>query len=190
MTWDLPTSVDIDGKAYKIRSDYRAILDICTALTDPELSEQERGYVVLALFYPDFDTIPPKPKCLEQAIERCFWFIRLGEEEPKKQQTATLVSWEQDFQYIVAPINRVAGHEIRADKYMHWWTFVGYYNEIGGDCTFAQIVRIRDKLSRHKKLDKDEQKWYRENRQLVDIKRTYTEAEHSLLMQMVGGKDG
>ena len=35
----LPTSVNVSGKEYNIRSDYRAILDICTALNDPELSD-------------------------------------------------------------------------------------------------------------------------------------------------------
>lgn len=188
MNWDLPTTVTVQGEEYAIRSDYRVILDICTALTDPELDDRSRGYVVLDLFYPDFDDIPVR--AYDEAIEQCFWFIRLGEEEQQNQRKTTLVSWEQDFQYIVAPINRVAGHEIRADEYMHWWTFVGFYNEIGGDCTFAQIVRIRDKLAKHKKLDKDEQKWYRENRDKVDIKRKYTDAEHDLLMQMAGGKNG
>ena len=188
MIWGLPTTVTVKGEEYPIRSDYRVILDICTALTDAELDDNARGYVCLDLFYEDFNSLPLD--AYDEAIEQCFWFIRCGEEEQKRQKKTTLVSWAQDYNYIIAPINRVAGHEIRADEYLHWWTFVGYYNEIGGDCTFAQIVRIRDKLGRGKKLDKDEQKWYRENKQIVDIKRTYTEAEHGLLMQMAGGNNG
>ena len=43
--------------------------------------------------------------------------------------------------------NRVLGQEVRAAKYMHWWTFLAAYQEIG-ECTFAQIVRIRDRLAR------------------------------------------
>ena len=37
----LPTSVDIDGTEYEIRSDYRAALDICMAMSDAELDEQD-----------------------------------------------------------------------------------------------------------------------------------------------------
>lgn len=87
-----------------------------------------------------------------------------------------LVDWEQDFTYIVAPINRVTGQEVRAVEYMHWWTFLLAYYEIG-DCTFAQIVRIRDLRARGKPLDKTDQDWYNRNRRLVDFKRKYTEQD-------------
>ena len=55
------------------------------------------------------------------------------------------------------------------------------YYEIGGDCLFAQIVQIRDKLQRGKTLDKTEREWYRKNRHLVDFKQTYTAAEEDLI---------
>ena len=151
MMYELPTSVEIEGTAYEIRSDYRAALDICAALSDPSLSDGDRALVILDIFYPGFAEAP------------------------------RLVDWEQDFPYIVAPVNRVCGQEIRAVSYMHWWTFVSYYYEIGGDCTFAQIVHIRDKLARGKTLDKSERVWYRQNRRLVDFKTTYTDAEEQLL---------
>ena len=92
------------------------------------------------------------------------------------------MDWEQDFQYIVAPINRVAGGEIRSVEYMHWWTFVSFNYEIG-DCLFAQIVRIRDKMARGKPLDKEERAWLRDNRRLVEFKHKYTEAEDEILNQ-------
>lgn len=90
------------------------------------------------------------------------------------------MDWEQDFKYIVAPINRVTGTEIRSIEYMHWWTFIAAYYEIG-DCTFAQIVRIRDKKARGKPLDKTEQDWYRKNRNLVDLKTKYTQEDEETL---------
>ena len=58
------------------------------------------------------------------------------------------------------------------------------YQEIG-DCLFAQIVGIRRKLARGKKLDKSEQEFYRNNRQLVDFKRKYTEMENDILSMWV-----
>ena len=83
------------------------------------------------------------------------------------------MDWEQDYSLIIAPINRVMGQEIRAVEYMHWWTFLAAYNEIG-DCTFAQVVRIRDHRARGKPLDKTDQEFYRRNRHLVDLKAKYT----------------
>lgn len=178
----LPTSLEIGGTEYEIRSDYRAVLDICAALSDPELDGRERAVALLDIFYPGFVGMPQER--YEEAVQKCLWFINGGTEE-RKGRSPRLVDWEQDFTYIVAPINRVTGQEIRALEYMHWWTFLSAYYEIG-DCTFAQIIRIRDRLARGKPLDKPDREWYRRNRELVDFKNTYTGAEQDLLKEWGG----
>lgn len=172
----LPTAVEVGGVGYAIRSDYRAVLDICAALSDPELDGRERAVVALTVFYPNVDAMPAEH--YEEALEQCLSFINGGAEEPP-QRAPKLLDWVQDFSYIVAPINRVTGQEIRAVEYMHWWTFLAAYYEIG-ECTFAQIVRIRDRLARGKPLDKQDREWYQRNQQLVDFKRKYTSAEDEL----------
>lgn len=181
MEYSLPTSVNVNGTEYSIRSDYRAILDIFQAIADPDLSREERVLALLFIFYPDFETMPPED--YQGAVDRCFWFINCGKtEKPDGRKHPQLVSWEQDFPYIVAPINRVVGQEIRAMEYMHWWSFMSAYLDIG-DCLFAQIVRIRSLKARGKKLNDMDKEWYRENRDLVDIRTAYTDAEDDLLKQ-------
>lgn len=181
----LPTSVEVCGVEYEIRSDYRAVLDICAAMQDPELANEDRAIVVLDVFYPAFESMPTDH--YQEAIKKCFWFINCGHDEKIEKKSPKLVDWEQDFQYIVAPINRVTGQEIRALEYMHWWTFIAAYNEIG-ECTFAQIVRIRNLKAKGKKLDKSDQEWYRKNRDIVDIKRHYTESDNDMVKQWTGKK--
>lgn len=184
MRYDLPTRVEVDGADYEIRSDYRAALDICAALADPELSRADKVLAALMIFYPGFDGMPPAH--YEGAARACFWFLNGGAEEEPGRKAPKLVDWEQDFPYIAAPVNRVLGQEIRAAKYLHWWSFLSAYYEIGGNCVFAQIVQVRDKLARGRPLDKAEREWYRRNRALVDFKHTYTEAENELLRQWTG----
>lgn len=181
--YELPTSVNVGGTDYEIRSDYRAVLDICAALADPELGEQDKAEVVLDIFYPAFADIPPEH--FQEAIERCFWFIGGGAEAQDQQKQPRLIDWEQDFQYIVAPVNRVLGEEIRSAQYLHWWTFLSAYMEIG-ECLFAQIVRIREKKATGKPLDKSDREWYRKNRHLVDFKTTFTEEENELVNKWAG----
>lgn len=176
----LPTKLDVCGTEYEIRSDYRVALDICAALSDPELDNQDKALAALDILYPGFDDMPPEH--YQEAVQRCYWFINGGSDETPRRKSPRLVDWEQDFQYIVAPINRVSGQEIRALEYMHWWTFLAAFYEIG-DCTFAQIVRIRNLKAKGKKLDKADQEWYRQNRHLVDFKTKYTEAEQDALKQ-------
>lgn len=178
MNYALPKSLSICGTEYAIRYDYRCILEICAAMEDPELSKQDKAIVAMVIFYPDFEDMPPEH--YQEAIKQCFWFINGGEDD-LGQKGPKLVSWEQDTKYIIAPVNRVLGQEIRDIPYdeetntggLHWWTFLSAYMEIG-DCVFAQIVRIRSLRAKGKKLDKADQEWYKQNRQLVDIKAKYT----------------
>lgn len=179
MNYSLPTEVEIKDINYSIRTDFRVVLDIFTVFNDPELSKNEQLFVALNMFYPDFDLMEPDE--IEEAVKQLFSFINGGESE-KNTKSPKLVDWEQDIKYILAPINRIAGVDIRSLDYLHWWTFLSYYLEIG-DCLFSQIVNIRNKKARHIRLDKSEQKWYRENRELVDFKIKYTAAEDEFIKQ-------
>lgn len=177
MMYDLPTSLEVCGTEYAIESDYRAILDIFAVLADENLSTDEKCIGVLGIFYPDFFSMPEEH--MEYAVQKCFWFINGGSED-KGKKSPKLMDWEQDFQLLVAPINRIAGAEIRAMQYLHWWTFLAYYGEIG-DCYFAQIVRIRDLKAKGKLTSKDDKEFYRRNRDVVDIKTRYSDAEENII---------
>jgi hypothetical protein len=185
MIYDLPTSLRVCGEEYEINSDFRAILDIIIALNDAALTDSQKVFFALGFFYPDYEKMPIEHH--QEALRWCFWFINGGkEDEQLPKRPMKLMDWEQDFQYIVSPVNRVLGFEMRAEKYLHWWTFLAAYMEIG-ECTFAQIVHIRDAKARGKKLDKADQEWYNRNRKIVDIKTTYTSDEIDLLKQWGGG---
>ena len=182
MNWTLPDSVEVQGTAYPLRTDYRCILDILTDLSGPEADGQERALAVLIGLYPDFDDMPPEH--YEDAVNAGIRFInRDSSDAPHK--APRLVDWEQDYSMIIAPINRVLGEEARALEYMHWWTFLAAYNEIE-DCTFAQVVRIRNHLARGKQLDKSDREWYRKNRHLVDFNRKYNSADDELMKEWGG----
>lgn len=184
MMYDLPKSLAVCGTEYDIRSDFREILDIIGILNDEELENQERAFVALLFFYPDFKEMPSEH--YQEAVEQCFWFINGGKHEKTEEKPSLrLMDWEQDFQFIISPVNRVIGREIRADAYLHWWTFLSAYMEIG-ECTFAQIVHIRDAKSRGKPLDASDKEWYRRNRDIVDMKTKYTSAEEELFKKWGG----
>lgn len=192
MIYDLPTSVEIDGVTYQIRSDYRAVLDILAALSDPELSDSDRAEAMLDIFYFEPTYLEMPLGDYEEAIQKFMWFLNCGNEEKSEKKQPKLMDWEQDFPLIVSPVNRVLGHDIRAIQYdrenntggLHWWTFMSAYQEIG-DCLFAQVVGIRRKKTMGKKLDKSEQEFYRNNRELVEFKHKYTEKENDLISMWV-----
>lgn len=173
----LPVALEVGGEEKPIRSDYRAALDIFLALTDPELDAYNRAMEFLEILYED----EIEPEDYEEAIQKGFWFLRGGEAEPK-EKGPQLVAWQQDFNYIAAPISKIIGQDIRGMEYLHWWSFLSAYMGIG-DCLFAEIVRIRDKNARGKKLDKADRDFYRRNREIIDIKKPLTEAEQEILSE-------
>lgn len=177
----LPTSVTIGKIEYKIRSDYRDILEIISVLNDPDYDERLKTIMVLTAFYAEPELIPAHK--LQEAMNVMFAFI--SQNDNTQNTPAGTVEWEQDFKYIIAPINRILGCEARSLDYMHWWTFLSAYLEIG-DCFFAQIVNIRNKRARNKKLDKAEQEFYKRNREIIDIKPRYNEAEEQMLKSLLG----
>ena len=82
----------------------------------------------------------------------------------------------QDEQIIFSAVNNVAKREVREVEYMHWWTFLSAYMEIG-ECTFTHILSIRQKRATGKKLEKWEQDYIRDNKDLVLLKDKLTEQE-------------
>lgn len=162
--FELPTSITIDGDNYPIRNqgDFRMVLDCFKCLQDIELTEQERILVALCIFYEDVADVEYVREVfntdskLVAAVEEMYNFFNCGQESIGAARNHKLIDWEKDSQVIVSAINNVAKKEIRAETYIHWWTFMGYYLAIG-ECPLSTIVNIRDKIVRGKKLEKWEQ---------------------------------
>lgn len=172
--WELPTSLEVGGKEYAIRTDYRVILDILAAMNDPEIFEPgmtedekkiEQTMTMLQILYIDFDSIPPKD--YQEAAEKAVDFIDCGIKGDDKPKPRTM-DWEQDAPIIAPEISKIAGRDIRIGE-THWWEFFGYYLGIG-EGVFNTIVSIREKKRKGKKLEKWEQEFYRNNKKLVDLK--------------------
>ena len=180
MMWSLPISVEIDGKEYAIRNkcDYRVVLDAICALNDEELEMEHRIECALFIFYEDLTGL----KDIQTAITEMMKIINLGEETTEEeQQKPQLMNWEHDFPQLAPPISRVLGYSVRdANRYTHWWDFIGAYMEIG-ECTFANIISIRNKRMKGKKLEDWEREFYRENKKMVDLPHKLTDEEQEWL---------
>lgn len=162
-TWGLPKTADIGGVTYSINTDYRDILEIIGYLNDAETPEVLRWRIAVGLFYEG--EIPESH--LNAAMEFLAAFISYGEHAGKP--SPKLMDWEQDAQIIVGDINKVAGMEVRAVPYLHWWTFLSYFYGIG-EGQLSSIVSIRAKKAKGKRLEKWEEEYYRENKEKIDFK--------------------
>lgn len=181
--WDLPQTAEIGSTTYDLNTDFRDILEIMGYLGDENNPEYLRWRIAIALFYEG--DIPQEHQ--QQAMEYLADFITCGQQRDKP--APRLLDWEQDAQIIVADVNKVAGMEIRAVPYLHWWTFLSYFHAVG-EGQLSTLVSIRDKLRRGKKLEKWEQDYYRGNKDRVDLKPKYSAedlAEQERLEKLLGG---
>lgn len=163
--YDLPTSLEIGGVGFPIRYGWRAVVDILAAFNDPELDDWGKQEVMLKILYPDWGQIPMQhiPEALQKACD----FIDCGQKDTGRPRPR-VYDWGQDALIIIPEINKVANTEVRLTPELHWWTFFGYFMGIG-DGVFATVVAIRSKIAKHKKLEKWEEAYYRENRSLVNL---------------------
>ena len=97
---------------------------------------------------------------------------------------------------IFSAVNKVAGREVRAVEYMHWWTFLGYFQTIDRDDIWGFVLTIRQKKAKKRKLEKHETEFYNANRALCDIGKVVDrkkEAEKyasDLFKELLSGKEG
>ena len=171
--WELPTSLDVGGVGFPIRTDYRAVLDILSYYNSPDYDDDEKHLICLKILY--VDDIPAELQ--QEALQKAFNFID-GATEKDTKIKPRLMDWEQDAPLIASAVNKVLGVEIRSIPYLHWWTFLGAYMSIG-ESLFSEVLSIRQKKAKGKKLEKNEQEFYRDNKSLVNMKKRYSEEEQA-----------
>ena len=175
MPGELPRSITVNGIDYKIRTDRRDILKIIKAFNDPELEDEDKVFVCLFILYKRFYDIPKKD--YEEAFTAALKFMDFGIETDEHARTLPrTMDWEQDEGILYPAINKVAGYETRNAKYIHWWTFAGYFMEIA-DGVFATILNLRLKKAKGKRLDKTEREFWNANKGICVLKTKLSKEE-------------
>jgi len=186
--YTIPISVVIDNVEYGIRNngDYRVILDCFSALQDVDLTEQERVFASLIIFYQDLNNLEDVliQTNLVERVTEMYKFFNCGDADTIGTKVPyKLIDWEQDSQLISSAINAVANTEIRSSPYIHWWTFMGYFSAIGKSL-LSNVITIREKLLKGKKLEKYEREFRRDNpKYFVWNSKSVDDAEADKLLQ-------
>ena len=191
MNYKLPTTIIVNDREYAIRNngDFRIVLDCFEALNDLELSDLEKYVSALYIFFTDFDDIEDilrlKESELTELINKMFDFFKCGEADIVANTNYKTIDWNNDAQLICSAVNKVAGTEIRALPYLHWWTFLGYFSAIG-ESPLATVVSIRTKIVKGKKLEKYEREFQKDNPQyfLWDARTQQQKEEDELIKQL------
>ena len=175
----LPKSLKISDMEYPICTDYRVALLILQAYNDVNLKDIEKCEILIKCLFQEPDKVFQSIKSendLKEIIEKSIWFLDCGKDWEQKPYQPRIMDWEQDEQMIFSSVNKVAGFETREKDYIHWWTFVGYMQEIE-EGLFSTVLHIRKKKAKGKQLDKSELQFYNEHKNLIDLQKKYTDEE-------------
>lgn len=177
MLGELPTRLEVDGKEYPIDSDFRNVLAILSAFNDEELDPSEKGYICLKRLYDNFEEIPQD--AIQEAYIKAVKFINFmsDADDGKKRK---FIDWDKDEQLIFPAINAAAGTEVRLVPYMHWWTFIGYFQNVNPESLFGTVLTIRQKRAKGKKLEKWEREFERNNRELCALPAEHISVEDKI----------
>lgn len=182
----LPKELEVDGVKYLIRSDYRVALTIFEAYNDKSLPS---AFLVPTVLECLFLTVPENT---EEAYKKAVWFLDGGNMPKSKKTPARTMDWEQDEYMIFPALNKVAGYEIRDVEYLHWWSFLGLFNEVG-EGLYSQVMSIRHKMANGKSLEKWEREYFEKHKEIIVLKEKLTpeeeaelKAEEDFIYQLTG----
>ena len=145
-----PSSVNIDGVEHTINCDHRTSILFEMAIKDPELSEIDKLFAALSLYY---DNIPDN---IEEAWNAILWFYTLGEldgkvdegdsninNSPPKPKEEEIYSFEHDGDYIFSSFLYAYKIDL-ANEELHWWSFMKLFNTLPEDTIMKKIIEIRN----------------------------------------------
>lgn len=144
---ELSEEVDIHGKKYEIRWDFRVGIQVEAVVRSdkPDIQKYEE---ILRLYYP---VIPPD---LALAMDRAMWFYRCGsEKDPEEKDRRRYIrrgsrgpAWEfcQDAPYIYAAFKEQYGMDLsNKTESLHWWKFMALFESLGEDTKMSKIMYYR-----------------------------------------------
>lgn len=145
-----PTSLDIDGVDYEIKTDYRFSLYTILAFEDKELTNYEKLNIMLENLFVEI------PNNIEAVLEKTQWFLNGGKESSPDDSENRLYSFSKDASLIFAAFKQTHNIDLEQTD-LHWWKFMAYFMDLGQDTVFCQLVALRDKYYSNRATKEEKQ---------------------------------
>lgn len=158
---DLPKSVVVDGRSFKINTDFKTALRVILAFEDPELTTIEKQSVLIRNLFVRL------PSNTYEAIQQANWFLNGGNDEESDGPAYRLCSFEKDSKFIYAAFKQTHGIDLETAR-MHWWKFLSLFADLGSETVFCFIVSLRKRLKTGK-ATKEERALALEMKNIIDL---------------------
>lgn len=179
--FNYPEYAEIDGKKYKINTDYRVAIRCNDISLQSDISPEEKGMAIIYLLFGDEGLNDTKH--YKELIDKATYFLKCGDITEQSQNTEEPdMDFIQDFPYIEASFMSDYGMSIK-DKPMHWWEF--YYllcglsqSAFGNSCVLNRIRDLRN-LDLNKIDDPKEREKMRKAKEQFALKKRKKEKSYT-----------
>ena len=178
-----PEYAEVDGKRYKINTDYRVALRCFEVIEDNTICDQERA---LAVIYLLFGVVPSSNA--GEFLRIAGNYLRCGEEEAHTESAERDIDFNADEKYIVASF--MSDYRIDLSSVdMHFWQYIqliqGFtdmsvmsrvreirnydLSELKDPKARAKMIRAKEAVALPNKFSRDEKKAIEEFEKLFDV---------------------
>lgn len=138
MYQDYPEYAEINGKEYKLNTDYIYALKCFEIVDNEDISTLER---MLAIVYLIYGFIPDKD--IDLFFEKAAAFLQCGETSEKQNKKDRDMDFIQDKKYIIASFR--SDYQINlAKEHLHFWYFIELLQGLTGKCSLSKIRELRN----------------------------------------------
>lgn len=192
-----PEQVEVDGKLYKINSDFRTSIQFEILMQKKELTEKQKEFANelclldkemdretaellakykdgLELYYPEI------PNDINGAINAMLWFYECGKENIDKKKSKKsgsrkkIYDYNYDADYIYAAFFEQY-HIDLAEQELHWWKFSALFSALSEDCMISKIITYR--VIDTKGMEKEQKVFYNRMKRLYQLPEDISEKE-------------
>lgn len=133
-----PEYAEIDGKEYKIDTDFKTALKCFEVCEDETISDYERG---MAIIYLLFDFIPEE-KLLEKFLEKAILFLQCGKDKTEQSKNIKDMDFNEDRGYIASSF--MLDYHLDLSKVnLHFWQFIELLEGLSEDTILNRVRTIR-----------------------------------------------
>lgn len=179
ITDKLPDSINIDGKDYRVHTDFKNWIKIGILFSDKRENISDAIAEILKLAYIDL------PKDIKSAFYGVFKFYKGFSDEKTEEDDGvhkkSVFSYEYDAPYIQTAFKTQYNIDLQNEK-MHWFKFLAYFKSLDENVMLMKIIGYRcADLAKIK--DKSQKSFMRKMKRLYALpdKRTESEKEAEII---------
>lgn len=141
-----PEYAEIDGKQYKINTDFRVAIECNRIAEDATIGDLERSLAIIYTLFGDEGINTPEH--YEKLLEMAKKYLLCGKEYDEELNEKPDMDFVEDYSYITTSF--LSDYHIDLDNAsMHWWKFMDLMNglsnsELGDCCILNRIRNLRN----------------------------------------------